>query len=99
MIGTKALRFQCIALMLCGTNVAANMSLQVTGHIGKATYLSLCRQGIYFFPLILFLPSKMGILGVEIAQPLSDVFTFITSLVIFISLIKELSGKKDEDIL
>ena len=99
MIGTKALRFQCIALMLCGINVAANMSLQATGHIGRATYLALCRQGIYFLPFILILPSRLGVLGVEIAQPLSDVLTFATSLVFFILLIKELGGKKDEDIL
>lgn len=98
-IGVKALRFQTIALLLCGINVATNMSMQATGHIAGATYLALCRQGIYFLPFIIFLPAKLGILGVEIAQPLADVFTFITSLVFFIRLIKELGGKKDEVIL
>ena len=99
MIGTKALRFQCLTLILCGINVATNMSLQATGHIAQATYLALCRQGIYFLPFILILPSKIGVLGVEIAQPLSDILTFISSLIFFIRLIKELGGKKDEDVL
>ena len=98
-IGTKALRFQCLTLILCGINVATNMSLQATGHIAQATYLALCRQGIYFLPFILILPSKIGVLGVEIAQPLSDILTFISSLIFFIRLIKELGGKKDEDVL
>ena len=75
------------------------MSLQATGHIAQATYLALCRQGIYFLPFILILPSKIGVLGVEIAQPLSDILTFISSLIFFIRLIKELGGKKDEDVL
>lgn len=94
--GSTALRYQSIALILCGLCVATNMSYQATGHIAGATYLALCRQGIYFIPLIVILPYFFGLKGVQLAQPLSDVLTFSTSLFFFIRLIRELGGKKDE---
>lgn len=95
-IGSTALRYQCAALVLCGICVATNMSYQATGHIAGATYLAVCRQGIYFIPLILVLPALLGITGVQLAQPISDVLTFITSFFFFIRLVRELGGKKDE---
>lgn len=95
-IGTAALRYQCIALTLCGICVTTNMAYQATGHIAGATYLALCRQGIYFIPLIIVLPYFMDITGVQLAQPLSDVLTFASSLFFFLRLVRELGGKKDE---
>ncbi|MGN0906137.1 MAG: MATE family efflux transporter [Bullifex sp.] len=95
-IGTTALRYQCVALTLCGICVTTNMAYQATGHIAGATYLALCRQGIYFIPLIIVLPYFLGITGVQLAQPLSDVLTFASSLFFFLRLVRELGGKKDE---
>ena len=40
----------------CGITTTANMALQSTGQSGRATFLALCRQGVFFLPLILILP-------------------------------------------
>lgn len=95
-IGTIALRAQCLLLPLTGINVTTNMSLQSTSHVAGATFLALCRQGIFFIPFIIALPKLIGILGVEIAQPAADLFTFICSLVFFIKFRKELKTRMEE---
>lgn len=68
-IGALALRAQCVVLPLFGVSTVTNMLLQVTGQSGQATFLSLCRQGIFFVPFILLLPQLIGLLGVQLAQP------------------------------
>lgn len=78
--GSFAFRCQCIALLTMPVSTCANMLFQSIGQSGKATFLSCLRQGIYFIPLIGLLPAFLGISGVQIAQPLADLFTFCTSL-------------------
>lgn len=94
-IGVVALRAQALLLPLTGINVTTNMSLQSTSHVAGATFLALCRQGIFFIPFIIILPQIIGILGVEIAQPVADFFTFLCSLVFFIKYRKELRTKME----
>lgn len=79
-IGTRAMRFQCSALLLQPLFVSTNMMLQASGFAGRATFLSCTRQGIYFLPLITVLPALFGMTGVEMTQMISDIFSFATSL-------------------
>lgn len=79
-IGTLAMRLQCCPLILQPLFVSTNMLLQSTGQAAKATFLACNRQGLYFLPLILILPSMFGLRGVQIAQPISDFFSFITCI-------------------
>ena len=79
-IGTRAMRFQCAALMLQPLFVATNMMHQASGFAWRATFLACTRQGIYFLPLIIVLPRMLGMTGVEITQTVSDAFSFATSL-------------------
>ena len=79
-IGTRAMRFQCAALLLQPLFVATNMMHQASGFAWRATFLACTRQGIYFLPLIIVLPRMFGMTGVEITQTVSDVFSFATSL-------------------
>ncbi len=92
-IGVVALRAQCLMLPLTGINVTTNMGLQSTSHVKEATLLAMSRQGIFFIPTILALPRIIGLLGVQIAQPLSDGLTFILTLFFFIKYIKELDER------
>lgn len=94
MIGTNALRAQCIILPLTAISTAANMGLQSTLHSGKATLLAMLRQGICFLPAIMILPQVLGLTGVEISQAVSDFFTFLVSLFFFIGFCKELKEKE-----
>lgn len=94
-LGTYALRAQCLVMPLFGITTTINMALQSTGHSGGATFLSLCRQGVFFLPLIMILPQLFGVRGVQLAQPLADVCTLIATLpfmVMFLKKLKKMSG-------
>lgn len=89
-IGALALRAQCVVLPLFGVSTVTNMLLQVTGQSGQATFLSLCRQGIFFVPFILLLPQLIGLLGVQLAQPAADLCTFAVTLPFLLSFLRRL---------
>lgn len=76
-IGTAALRMQCLAAPFMALGVISNMTLQAVEWNISATILTAARQGIFFLPLILTLPQFFGLTGIEIAQPIADVMTFL----------------------
>jgi Na+-driven multidrug efflux pump len=75
--GALALRAQCLAMPLMPLGVMCNMSFQSIGKAWTATLLAVSRQGIFFLPLILLLPRRAGLLGVQTTQPLADLCTFL----------------------
>lgn len=91
--GVKALRWQCFAMPFVTVNTICNMTYQSTKQKVKATILSCCRQGIFFIPLILFLPMFIGLDGVIVSQSIADLITCLFSVFFFISLIKEINNK------
>lgn len=95
-IGALALRAQCLALPLFGVSTVTNMLLQVTGQSGQASFLSLCRQGIFFIPCILLLPRVVGLLGVQTAQALSDFCTFLVTVPFLLLFLRRLRAWEQE---
>lgn len=96
--GAFALRCQCAALLTMPASTCANMLFQSIGQSGKATILSCLRQGIYFIPLIGLLPAVLGIAGVQTAQAIADLLTFLTSLPFILFFFKTLpAGPAGED--
>ena len=81
-VGQTALRYQLFALLLATSNVLVTMMLQTIGQTGRASILALGRQGLFFLPFILILPGKLGLLGVQLSQPLSDVCSTIFVLIV-----------------
>lgn len=79
-IGVSALRFQAVTMPLLSTNVMCNMTFQSIGSKAKAVFLSCCRQGIFFIPLVLILPYFFKLSGIEAVQAASDFCTFLISL-------------------
>lgn len=79
-IGVFAMRAQCIGLLFQPIGTGINMTFQSIGRTWESTFLSLCRQGIYFLPLIWLLPRLWGLTGVELTQPLSDLLTCATAI-------------------
>lgn len=79
-IGAFALRAQCAVLPLQPSIVATNMLFQSVGKPAQATFLSICRQGLYFLPLLFWLVSRYQLLGVQITQPCADALTFLSCL-------------------
>ena len=97
-IGGEALRYQCLAMPLMGVNLICNMSFQATRKKALATLLSICRQGIFFIPLVLILPSIINLKGVQLTQPLSDTLTCLFSIPFFIYFIRHLNNKMSENL-
>ncbi len=79
-IGSTALRCQAVVMPLLGPLFLTNMMLQATGKGLKASISSSARNGIFFIPLILLLPSVFGLTGVEITQPAADICSFLLAV-------------------
>ena len=98
-IGTVALSAQMISLFFQPLAVCANMMFQSIGKNGIATILSMLRSGVCLIPTLLILSGMLGLTGIEIAQPVSDVLTFVISVpfvVRFLRTLKELELAEDE---
>lgn len=93
-IGTMALRMQSIAMPLMALGVVSNMTFQAVGKTISATFLTSMRQGIFFIPLIWLLPGWLGILGVEIAQPIADAVTFVFCIPYMVVFLRRLKAKE-----
>lgn len=76
-IGVDALVLQCLVAPIVPVSVVSNMTYQVLGRAGIATFLACLRQGVFFLPLILILPRFIGLHGLESAQPLAEVLSFL----------------------
>lgn len=76
-IGVEALVLQCLVAPIVPVSVVSNMTYQVLGRAGIATFLACLRQGFFFLPLILILPRFLGLYGIETAQPLAELLSFL----------------------
>ncbi len=94
-IGVFALRFQCVVMPLLPLGVVCNMTFQAVGQSAKAAFLASCRQGVFFLPLILFLPGMFGIIGLEASQPIADAASFLICIPFMHKFIHSLSGAKE----
>lgn len=72
-IGTRALRLQCIAQLFLPIVTITEMLMQSSGKKIPATVLSSLRGGIILIPLLFILPPFRGLAGVQEAQPLACV--------------------------
>ncbi|MCK9548552.1 MAG: MATE family efflux transporter [Sphaerochaeta sp.] len=79
-IGTTAIRAQCVLLPVTAFNTLGGMIFQSTGHGPVSSTLALVRQGVFFVPLVIVLSRTVGLFGLQIAQPLADVLTFVLTL-------------------
>jgi len=95
-IGVLALRLQCLCLPLFSFNCMANMMLQTMGIAGRATLLAVSRQGLFFIPAVLGLEKLLGLLGVQMAQAVSDLLSFILSVPITMAVLKDLKAMEAE---
>mgnify|MGYP004704873669 CR=1 FL=1 len=94
-IGTLALRLQLCTLPLMGITVMGNMTPQSMGYGTWATVVSTARQGWFLIPLLLILTPAIGILGIQIAQPLADIGTTILAIWILRLIFKDLLLKEE----
>lgn len=92
--GSLALRLQCITFPLLGWITISNMMLQTIGKAVKASLLAMSRQFLFFVPVILLLPGILGMLGVQLSQPIADAATFLLAVPLSIGVLREMSGQE-----
>ncbi len=79
-VALRMLGFISMALPFLGYSTYVNQLYQSLGFVKGATILASMRQGIFFVPLIFILPHALGLDGVLLTQPLSDLLTFFVSI-------------------
>ena len=96
-MGALALRFQCITMPLLPVNFMSGLSYQVVGNKGIATLLSISRQGLFYIPAVLILPSVLQLLGVQSCQAVADLFAFFFAIPFTLIFFKDLKNKQVGD--
>ena len=95
-IGSRALRFQCIAVVMQPFSVTANMMFQSIGRSKEASFMAMLRSGLYYIPSLLILPLFLGLTGIECAQMVSDILTTLTCIPFVVRFMRE---TPDEDLI
>ena len=88
-IGTETLNILGAAMPLLAFSTYVNHLYQSLGFRSQATFLASCRQGVFFLPVVLLMPLKIGCIGVQMAQPVADVLTFFVSIPFIICFYKK----------
>ena len=89
--GARALRLQWLSFPTVGFVTMSNMMLQTIGRTRPATVLAMGRQGLFFLPFILVLPGFLGMLGVQLSQPLADLLTFVIAVPIQLHVLRQMA--------
>lgn len=79
-LGIQTLYLASAVMPFLAFSTYVNQLYQCLGFKAKATFLASCRQGVFFLPAVLLLPLALDCLGVQAAQPVADLCTFLTCL-------------------
>ena len=94
-IGTLALRLQLLTMPLQAWIIMVNMLTQSIGYGFRASLVAMGRQGLFLIPALVILPMFFGLLGVQLAQPIADVLSFVLSVAVVVGVFKELGQMRD----
>lgn len=95
-IGTLALRLQLLTMPFQAWVIMVNMLTQSIGYGFRASLVAMGRQGLFLIPALLILPKLFGVLGLQMAQPIADMLTFVLATVIVSGILKELRQMKEK---
>lgn len=84
--GRNGIKLSLIALPIIGFQVVAGNFFQSMGNARIAVFLTLLRQVLILIPLLFFLPNFLGLNGIWIAMPISDI---CSAIVVFFILTKQ----------
>ena len=89
-IGSLALRLQVLLFPFNAWVVMNNMMMQTMGKTLYASILAASRQGLFFIPALLVLSFFFGLLGIQMAQAVADVFAIAVTTLMYIKVSREL---------
>ncbi|MCD7818179.1 MAG: MATE family efflux transporter, partial [Lachnospiraceae bacterium] len=92
-IGTFALRAQLATMPLWGYYIMCNMFSQSIGYGFRASIISCARQGLFLIPVLAILPRFLGLRGLQLSQPLSDILAFLLAVVLASGILRELEER------
>lgn len=81
-LGSNALRIMVIMFPVIGAQIIFTTYFQATGKGIPSLLLSILREVICFIPLLLILSSLFGLNGVWFSRPLSDLVSFLVTLLL-----------------
>lgn len=91
-IGANALRVNSILFVFFGIGTEYALLYLALGKSLGGLILSIGRQGLFFVPTILILPHYFELNGVILAQPIADVFTLISIIILATKINREIKG-------
>lgn len=95
-IGSVALQLRLLTMPLWGVIITCNMMTQSIGYGLLSTVSAIGHQGFFFIPVLLILSRIIGLIGIQLAQPVSDILGFIMCLFIYLYVIKQLRNMPDK---
>lgn len=95
-IGSVALKLQSLAMPLAGFITMSNMYLQNIRSTLRATVLAAARQGLVFIPIMFILSGMFGLVGLQSAQLVSDIVTFILAVPLTHSVLNKMTGSNTD---
>ena len=96
-IGTLAMQLQLATMPLWGFITMSNMFTQSIGYGVRATIIAAARQGICLIPMLLILPRVLGLLGIQMAQPVADVLSLALSIAIVGGILRQMKAMPDKE--
>lgn len=94
-IGTAALRYLCVAMLVLPTIMMGNMTFQSVGKTGRAFFLACAQNGLFYIPLIIIFQKLFGLTGIEIAQPVAYVMAACVSAPFLFAFTKQLKNQAE----
>lgn len=94
-LGQKSLIANSLSFFLFGFYTVYSSLFLALGKGCKGFLLGACRQGICFVPVILILPTLLGINGILYVQPIADILSTFVTIFMAINLHKELNLEKN----
>ncbi len=98
-IAAFTFKAQLVVLPLMSWVTMCNMMLQNIGMTTRATIVAMSRQGIAFIPAVFLIPLITNavcsdpVLGLQLSQSAADLLSFVISLPIGISVLREMAAK------
>ena len=91
-IGGRALRANGFVFALFGFQMVYMAMFLALGRGREGGILSISRQGLFFIPAILILPSLFGLSGVIYAQPAADLLTIILTAILAVGINRKMKS-------
>ena len=90
-IGALSLRLNCISLPFMGFAIMCNMITQTMGKALEASIVATARQGLMLIPALFILRPLFGLLGIQLATPVSDMVSLIVIIPLTARVLKQIS--------